>query len=98
MRIYPLLAVQFVLACARPDYSERWPDRLAVSGGPQPGYAIKQIVEREPPSTLIADVGSICRASHDRFVSAKQGRWIACQWNLPASDSSTPNPPEQSRS
>lgn len=87
MRIYPLLAVQFVIACARIDYSERWPDRLAVSGGPQPGYAVKQIIEKVPPTTLIADDGSVCHASHDRFASARQRKWIACQWNPPDSDS-----------
>jgi hypothetical protein len=86
MRIYPVLVVQFVLGCARPNYAERWPDRLTVFAGPQPGYAIKQIVERVPPTTLIADDGSICRASHDRFAAAKQGRWVACEWNLPDSD------------
>jgi hypothetical protein len=92
MRVYPAVALQFILACARPNYSERWPDRLAVSGGPLPGYAIKQIVERVVPSTLIADDGSICRASPSRFASARQGKWIACEWNLPVFDTTSNAP------
>lgn len=88
MRLTALLAtLGTVAACARPNYAEQWPDRFSLSAGPQPGYAIKQIVEKQAPVTLVADDGSICRTSEERFAVSKEGSWIACIWNLPSLDS-----------
>jgi hypothetical protein len=83
----PFVLAALVLACARPNYAEHWPDRLELASGSLPGYAIKQIVEKVPPATLKADDGSICRTSRARFASTKLGRWVDCQWNLPDADS-----------
>ncbi len=80
-----LLAVS--VSCARPNYAEHWPDRFLLSAGPQPGFAIKRVLEREPPATLVADDGSVCRTSRERFDRTREGRWIACLWNLPTLDS-----------
>jgi hypothetical protein len=82
-----LAAICLVSSCARPDQAHTWPDRLALSAGPQPGYAIKPVVEKQGPITLVADDGSVCRTSRGRFAATKVGRWIACIWALPSLDS-----------
>lgn len=76
-----------IFGCARPDYGESWPDHSLLSAGPQPGYAIKRLVEKQPPVTLVGDDGSVCRTSRARFASTREGQWIACIWNLPTLDS-----------
>jgi hypothetical protein len=88
MRIVTLLiALGPVAACARPGYAERWPDRLIVSAGPQPGYAIKRVVEKQGPLTLVGDDGSVCRTSGQRLAATALGSWISCNWTLPGLDS-----------
>jgi hypothetical protein len=88
MKILIPLAVAFLIAaCARPDYASPWPTRLALTAGPQPGFWIKRVVERQRPSTLVSDDGSVCRTSKERFARTKKGALIACEWNLPALDS-----------
>jgi hypothetical protein len=85
MRIHLLLTMLFSgLACARPTYVEGWPDSFRFSGGAQPGFAIKQVIEKQRPVTLLADDGSVCRTSRERFFSTKEGALIACIWNLPS--------------
>jgi hypothetical protein len=79
-----------ITSCARPDYGESRPGWFLLSGGAQPGYAIKQIVEKQRPATLIADDGSVCRTSSERFNNTHPGKWIACDWTLPALDSTEP--------
>ncbi len=77
----------FVPACVRPDHVDTWPDRFALSAGPQLGYAIKRVVEKQGPFTLIGDDGSVCRTSRGRFAATKVGGWIACVWAVPGLDS-----------
>jgi hypothetical protein len=86
----------FIVSCARPDYAEQWPDRFLLSAGPQPGFAIKRVIERQPPATLVGDDGSVCRTSRERFQGTKEGRWIACNWNLPTLDSAQTKPTGES--
>jgi hypothetical protein len=82
-----LIAACLLASCARPDYAEQWPHHFAVSAGPQPGYAIKRIIEKLQPTTLVADDGSVCRTSVERFTGTSVGRWFACEWTLPSLDS-----------
>jgi hypothetical protein len=82
-----LIALSPVGACARPDYAERWPDSFILSAGPQPGYAIKQVVEKQGPITLVGDDGSVCRTSGQRLAATVLGSWISCNWTLPGLDS-----------
>jgi hypothetical protein len=82
----PLLAACTIASCARPDYAERWPSSIELSAGPQPGFAIKPVVEKQKPAHLVADDGSVCRTSVERFTSTKVGKWIACDWALQALD------------
>jgi hypothetical protein len=56
-------------------------------GGPQPGFGIKQVIEKQHPITLLADDGSVCRTSRERLSRAKEMTLVACVWNLPALDS-----------
>jgi hypothetical protein len=81
------LQLSVLIGCVRPDYAEHWPARLLLSGGPQPGFAIKRIIERQAPATLVGDDGSICRTSRERFERTREGRWVACNWHLPTLDS-----------
>ena len=94
MRVPLLLtSLSIVLACARPSYVESWPDRFRFMGGPQPGFGIKQVVEKQHPITLLADDGSVCRTSRERFSRTKEMALVACVWNLPTLDSiSVSNP------
>jgi hypothetical protein len=88
----PVLSV--FASCARPDHAEHWPDRFLLSAGPQPGFAIKRVIERQPPATLVGDDGSVCRTSRERFDHTREGRWIACLWNLPTLDSAQTTDPD----
>lgn len=85
--VVTLTAACLVSSCARPDYAESWPDRFTVSAGPQPGYAIKRVIDKVQPVTLVGDDGSVCRTSVERFTGTDRGRWIACLWTLPSLDS-----------
>ena len=88
MRNLVLLAATCLLpTCARPDYADTRPDRFTLSGGPQLGFAIKRVVEKQGPITLGADDGSVCRTSWERVAATKEGAWIACVWSLPSLDS-----------
>ena len=81
MRISLLvLGTIIVSACARPDYVESFQNRAQVSGGAQAGYAIKQVLEKRKPETLVAEGGSVCRTSVRRFAATHSGAWIACDW------------------
>lgn len=84
--ILVLIPVCLAAACARPDYSASWPDRFVVSAGPQPGYAIKRVVEKLGSGTLLGDDGTLCRTSAHRFAATKVGSWIDCNWMLPTID------------
>ena len=84
MRLLLLLACCLLgSACVRPNYGESRAGHLFVTAGPQPGYAIKQVVGKERSLTLVADDGSVCRTTQDRYSSTREGAWIACLWNLP---------------
>jgi hypothetical protein len=83
-----LLAATCLLpTCARPDYADTSRDYFVLAAGAQPGYAIKRVVEKQGPVTLVGDDGSVCRTSRERFAATKEGKWIACLWSLPSLDS-----------
>lgn len=84
MRVLTLIISCLMAACARPDYAEARPDFLLIAAGAQPGYGIKPVVRKENPITLVADDGSVCRTSAERFADITVGKWIACAWILPS--------------
>ncbi|MFL5403487.1 MAG: hypothetical protein ACJ8BF_11790 [Gemmatimonadales bacterium] len=77
------IAVLVLAGCARADYGEARSGRLSMTGGPQPGYAMKRVGGKDAPATLVADDGSVCRTSSHRFAATAEGAWIACDWTLP---------------
>ena len=79
-RLVQIAVVCSILSCAPRNYGEQGPNGLSASGGAQPGYAIKQVVEKRKPSELVADDGSVCRTSAERFTAAAVGKWINCDW------------------
>ena len=52
------------------------------SSGAQPGYAVKLVRGKEPPSTVIGDDGSVCRLIAERFARVDVGEWLSCEWTL----------------
>jgi hypothetical protein len=82
-----LISTYLISSCARPDYADRWPDHFTLAAGPQPGYAIKRVIEKQKPSVLVGDDGSVCGTSAERFTMTRVGKWIACDWTLPSLDS-----------
>jgi hypothetical protein len=81
-----LLVACAISSCARPDYAQTWPTSSQLSAGPQPGFAIKPVVEKQKPAVLVADDGSVCRTSVERFARTRVGKWISCDWALQARD------------
>ena len=79
-----LFAACAISSCARPDYAERWPSSFLLSAGPQPGFAVKPVVDKQEPAILLADDGSEGRTSVERFTRTKVGKWIGCDWAAPA--------------
>ena len=85
----PLLAAYAISSCARADNAQRWPASFQLSAGPQLGYAIKRVVDKHEPALLLADDGSVCRTSVERFAGTTTGKWIACDWTLPTGSDPT---------
>jgi hypothetical protein len=57
---------------------------VAGSSGAQPGYAVKLVRAKEPPSTIVGDDGSVCRLIAERFARVDVGDWVSCEWTLEA--------------
>jgi hypothetical protein len=55
---------------------------VGVESGMKLGWASKRIVTKDPPSTLVAEDGTVCRVAPDRYVDTKVGRTINCDWQL----------------
>lgn len=47
---------------------------------PRLGWATKRVLTKQEPSTLLAQDGTICRVTPDRFKSTEIGRDTACNW------------------
>ena len=82
-----LITICLFFACSPPHYSDPGPNQITIFARPQLGYTIKRVIERLPPATLVGDDGSVCRTSAERFVTTKVNSWAACNWMLPALDS-----------
>jgi hypothetical protein len=44
------------------------------------GWYTKKVVTKQPPETLLAEDGTICRVSPDRFAATKSGAAVYCNW------------------
>lgn len=47
---------------------------------PRLGWATKRVLTKQEPSTLIAQDGTICRVTAERFKSTEIGRDTECNW------------------
>ena len=54
------------------------------------GWSTKRVITKQEPSTLLAQDGTICRVSADRFKDTQVGRDTACDWQ-------PGNPPRRAR-
>jgi hypothetical protein len=80
-----LLSLAPVLACAcspRADQVFAAPGLVVGSSGAQPGYAIKLVRNKESPSTIVGDDGSVCRLTTERYAVVETGDWVACEWTI----------------
>jgi len=84
LRVSPLiLAIVLTSGCStRADQVFAAPGLLTGSSGPQPGYAIKLVLDKEPPSTIFGDDGSMCRLIAQRYAEVDPGDWLACEWTI----------------
>ena len=85
LKRYSLLffALLFASGCSpRADQVFAAPGLLTGSSGAQPGYAIKLVQAKEPPSTAVGDDGSLCRLTAERFAHVEPGKWLACEWSI----------------
>ena len=44
------------------------------------GWYTKKVVTKQEPETLLAEDGTICRVSPDRFRATKSGSAVLCNW------------------
>ena len=58
------------------------PRAVKVEDGLELGWAKKRVITKQPPSTLIAQDGTICRVTSDRYKGTEIGRDTACDWQL----------------
>lgn len=55
---------------------------ISVEQGTQLGWATKRVITKQEPSTLIAQDGTVCRVSPERFKDTRVGRETVCEWQL----------------
>jgi hypothetical protein len=96
MRRAPLLAAGALLtgalltgACARQPVhvgADPATGSVRVQTGARLGFAPKRVVSKEPPGTLVASDGTVCRVAAERYERTKLGKAAACSWQLAYSD------------
>jgi hypothetical protein len=63
---------------------------LRVERGVQLGWATKQVATKEPPVTLVATDGTVCRVAEERYARTDAGAFVACTWQLAAPAQAAP--------
>ena len=56
----------------------------AIVGGVRLGWETKTVLTKQPPETLVADDGTVCRVAPDRYKDTAPGARIVCEWQLGA--------------
>ncbi len=74
MRVPPALFLLLLAGCAPGTGLGPQPDRF---GG---AVSTKQVVTKRAPETLLAEDGSACRVSPDRFAGTAVGDLVRCAW------------------
>jgi hypothetical protein len=52
--------------------------------GRELGDVIKRVITKQPPETLVAEDGAVCRVSPDRYAATAVGERIRCDWQTGA--------------
>ena len=74
------VVVACVVACGPGAQVRPTPGGVRVDEPAYVGWATKRVLTKQEPSTLLAQDGTICRVSPDRFKSTEIGRDTACDW------------------
>ena len=53
---------------------------VAVGVGAKRGWAIKEVVQKTPPRTLMARDGTICEVAEGRYADTRIGTQVQCEW------------------
>ena len=64
----------------QPRYVETTPGGGIVVKSARLGWYTKKVVTRQPPETLYAEDGTICRLAPERFSETKVGAMLYCNW------------------
>lgn len=66
---------------------------IGVETGVQLGWRTKRVATKQPPETLLAEDGTVCRVSPDRYAATEVGVGVACDWQIgaPVRDESLPD-------
>lgn len=62
-----------------PRYVEPRPGGMIVRSD-RIGWYLKKVMAKEPPETLLAEDGTICRVAPERFRSTSIGTLVRCNW------------------
>jgi hypothetical protein len=62
----------------------RPPGAVRLERGTPLGWATKQVATKEPPATLVATDGTVCRVAEERYARTDAGAVVACEWQLAA--------------
>ena len=81
----PLMAIVLVASAlagfgCQPRYVETTPRGGIVVKSDRLGWYTKKVVTRQPPETLYAEDGTICRLAPERFSETKVGAMLYCNW------------------
>jgi hypothetical protein len=71
--------LQATSSCARPFVEPARNGGVAVRSA-RIGWYTKKVVTKRAPETLLAEDGTICRVSPDRFEATASGSAVLCNW------------------
>ena len=74
-----LLAVLAAAGSCAPRYVEPRPGGIIVRSD-RTGWYLKKVTAKDPPETLLAEDGTICRVAPERFRSTSIGALVRCNW------------------
>lgn len=75
-----LFVIPAAVACGPGAQVSPTPGGVRVGQPAYIGWATKRVLTKQEPSTLLAQDGTICRVTADRFKSTEIGRDTACDW------------------
>ena len=73
------LAALLALPGCAPRYVEPGPHGIVMRSD-RTGWYIKKVIAKDPPETLLAEDGTICRVARERFRTTDVGTPMRCNW------------------